>query len=99
MKIKAVVLGLVVGFIAGALIFFMPLPFRSVPYWIRHYEEAGLNRVTTVFFPHPYSTARDVFFVFMGLLHFFIWAVAGACLSYGIAVGIEKLRRHNGHAA
>jgi len=99
MKINPILFGAAFGLIVGALIFFIPWPFRSVPYWIRHYEQAGLNRVTAALFPHPYSTARDVFFMFMGLLHFFIWALAGACLFYGGAVCVRKFRRHDDHAA
>jgi hypothetical protein len=99
MRIIAIILGAVFGFIAGALIFFMPLPPHSVPYWIRHFEWAGLNRLMTVLFPHPSLTVRDVFFTVMGLLQSFIWAVAGACSFYGVVVCIQKLRGQDDHAA
>jgi hypothetical protein len=78
MKIKTVILGSVVGLVVGVLILLLPMPFRSPMYWIQHFELAGLNRLTVLFFPKPYSAARDMFFVFMGLLHCFIWAIVGA---------------------
>ena len=93
MKIKAIILGIAFGLIAGAMILFMPVPFRSAPYWIRQFEEAGLNHLTSLLFPNPYSTGRDVFFMLMGLLHFFIWAVAGALMFFGGAVLFSKTQR------
>jgi hypothetical protein len=78
MKNKTAIFGSVVGLVAGVLILLLPMPFRSPLYWIQHFEFAGLNRLTALFFPKSYSAAQDMFFVFMGLLHCFIWAIVGA---------------------
>lgn len=80
MKIKTVIFGALLGLVVGVLLLCLPMPFRSVPYWVQHWEEATYNHLASSLFPKPKpdSDARDVFFVLMGVAHCLAWAVAGA---------------------
>jgi hypothetical protein len=93
MKTKAVILGLGFGLVLAGVLLILPMPFRSVPYWIQHFEEAAFNRLTASLFPNPYSTARDLFFILMGLLHCFAWAMFGGLAFLSGAILISKAQK------
>jgi hypothetical protein len=79
-KIKSVIFGALLGLIVGVLLLWLPMPFRSVPYWVQHWEQATCNHVASSLFPKPKpdSDAPNVFFMLMGIAHCLAWAVAGA---------------------
>src|SRR5579859_6723605 len=83
MKLRIILAGLIFGFLVGCAILFVP-PYHSSPlYVIQHTEESGLNRIGRSLALNPYSNARDVFLMGMGLLHVVAWSVTGALAFWG----------------